>query len=693
MRRILRAVAVVLVVACVSASQAGASVTAVVGSPFSTGGSRPGSVAFDPSGAVLAVEDESIPGSTRGISTFSVDATTGALTPSPGSPAAIGDGQIPGNLTFDPEGTELVTAAPQVLAGGSVALFAVDSTTGELSNGLRTGSAVVNDAVSFRSDGLIALGGYGGPGSPSPVELVQFNHDSNTLSGFPALNTAGGLQSSVSSLAFSPTRPILAVADEAHHSVAIYEVDATGGGLSLIPGSPTSTGTESPVSVAFNPAGTVLAVATFSGAVYTYAVDPSTGALTASPGSPVTAGSSASSLAFGHDLLAVATNTAGTVTLFAVDQTTGSLTKVADAPASSDLSKIALSPDDRLLAATNPNGGTVSVFATGYPYPGPIVVGSPTFDVNAGEKLVVPATAGLLGSGAGSAPPPGQKLEVVAAQAATTHGSVTINADGSFAYTPNGGFEGVDHFAFTLSDGGSARATATATVTVHGPAISAPQSVTFGPQTLATTGPVVWATVTNAGNAPLHISGPATVAGANAADFAIASGDDGCNGAAVAAGASCQIGVRFTPSTTAGESATLSLGANDSVSSPGPIALTGTGVAPVPALMAPGPTGFARPAPTTATPARIGPIHCVLHSSHRRVHVRCTLKRSTAATRVHLVVRQKRMLVASGPAHLSDLRITASLPLHRALRRNGHATVTISIPGLTAPAVVHATTR
>jgi 6-phosphogluconolactonase (cycloisomerase 2 family) len=583
MRRIAGVVAGVLVMACVAASPALASVAAVPGSPFATGGSQPGTVAFDPSGGVLAVEDGAIGLLPRGISTFSVDPTTGALTAAPGSPAAVNDGMYPGPLAFDPQGTELVTAAPGVLAGGNIVAFAVDPTTGQLSRelngvaGADGNTLVASYAVSFRSDGLIAVGGQDDAGYPAPIQLAQFDQPLDTLSVFPAISVPDGFNSYISSLAFSPTQPILATADYEHRYIAIYDVDATDGTLSLLPGSPLSTGTDQPESLAFNPSGTVLAVAMLSGAVYTYEVDPSTGALTAAPGSPVSAGSSAGSLAFGHNLLAVENYSAGTVMLFAVDQTTGALTQVGEAPASSDLAEIALSPDDRFLAATNPSGGTVSVYTTGLPYPGPIVVGAPTFQTSVGDQLDVAATSGLLSKDAGSTPPSSETLTVVPTQATTAHGTVTIKADGSFIYTPTVGFAGTDHFAFTLTDGGSGYATATATVTVLGAAISSPINL-----------------------APL---------------------------------------------------------------------------------------------PATTAPADVLPIRCVLRSSRKRILVRCTLTNSTSATLARVNVKQNGRLVASGIAHISDLQITASLHARRALRRKGHPTVTISIPGATTPSVVHATTR
>lgn len=50
---------------------------------------------------------------------------------------------------------------------------------------------------------------------------------------------------------------------------------------------------------------------------------------------------------------------------------------------------------------------------------------------------------------------------------AALHGSVLINADGSFAYTPPSGFEGTDGFRYAVTDGGSDPVVASVTITVR----------------------------------------------------------------------------------------------------------------------------------------------------------------------------------------------------------------------------------
>lgn len=106
-------------------------------------------------------------------------------------------------------------------------------------------------------------------------------------------------------------------------------------------------------------------------------------------------------------------------------------------------------------------------------------------------------------------------------------------------------------------------------------------------------------TLTNSGAASLLVSGY-TLAGADPDDYLV---DDGCQ-AAVAAGSSCRIAVRFDPAATGASSATLTLLTN-AAAAPAPISLSGASVAaaaPQPVTGTPGATGA-----TGATGSR-GPV-------------------------------------------------------------------------------------
>src|SRR5262249_17235747 len=47
-----------------------------------------------------------------------------------------------------------------------------------------------------------------------------------------------------------------------------------------------------------------------------------------------------------------------------------------------------------------------------------------------------------------------------------SHGTLSINADGSFVYTPRSGFEGLDSFSYKATDGTSVSAPAAVTIIV-----------------------------------------------------------------------------------------------------------------------------------------------------------------------------------------------------------------------------------
>ncbi len=104
-----------------------------------------------------------------------------------------------------------------------------------------------------------------------------------------------------------------------------------------------------------------------------------------------------------------------------------------------------------------------------------------------------------------------------------------------------------------------------------------PSPLAFGSQTQGTTSSAKSLTVTNTGSTSLSI-GSVVEGGVDAVDFPI--GSDTCNGAALAANATCTVSIKFAPTTTAPESATLMFTDNAS-DSPQVVNLTGTGTAPV----------------------------------------------------------------------------------------------------------------
>lgn len=146
-------------------------------------------------------------------------------------------------------------------------------------------------------------------------------------------------------------------------------------------------------------------------------------------------------------------------------------------------------------------------------------------------------------------------------------------------------------------------------VQVAMPMVSAsPSSGAFGTVTTGSTSSATTFAISNPGSSTLTFgAGAATLSGSNAGDFAIAS--DTCSSASIPIGATCAIGVTFTPGANGARSASLVL-ADNAADSPQSISLTGTGGASgggggggssnntEPAVPAPTPTASATPSAT-----------------------------------------------------------------------------------------------
>ena len=79
-----------------------------------------------------------------------------------------------------------------------------------------------------------------------------------------------------------------------------------------------------------------------------------------------------------------------------------------------------------------------------------------------GVTLVVAAN-GILGNDTDA---DGDTLTAVLASAPSS-GTLTLNSDGSFSYTPNSGFTGIDRFAYKADDGVAQSNIAIVTLNVH----------------------------------------------------------------------------------------------------------------------------------------------------------------------------------------------------------------------------------
>jgi hypothetical protein len=179
------------------------------------------------------------------------------------------------------------------------------------------------------------------------------------------------------------------------------------------------------------------------------------------------------------------------------------------------------------------------------------------------------------------------------------------------------------------------------------PAFASSGSGAFANQLMQSTSAAKTITVTSSGipGAGSNLTlGAVTVGGANAADFAIASNT--CTGTTMASGASCTVGVTFTPSVAASRSATLTF-ADNTVAASHAVALSGTGIVPAPVIVPIAPA-VVTPAPvltpvTVAHPVTLTLGRLYVTSRITRARVRnhgvrlaMTLRDGTSALRVRV---------------------------------------------------------
>ena len=161
---------------------------------------------------------------------------------------------------------------------------------------------------------------------------------------------------------------------------------------------------------------------------------------------------------------------------------------------------------------------------------------------------------------------------------------------------------------FTPTSAGAATGTVSVAVTGGGPVLGAPVSLTgngqvlavnptpstlvFGPVTLGQASAVQFVTLTNLSAA--SVSGIATTVAGTGFSLSAAANPNACTGT-LAAGATCTVGVVFTPVLGGSASGTLGVGTSPSVAVGGPVTLIGTGIVPPPVL-------DAAPTPATGVP-------------------------------------------------------------------------------------------
>ena len=120
-------------------------------------------------------------------------------------------------------------------------------------------------------------------------------------------------------------------------------------------------------------------------------------------------------------------------------------------------------------------------------YPDPLVAGAPSYPTTEGTPLLVSSSEGVLSPSAGTTVPPGAGA-IASVVTGPSHGTLNLENDGAFTYTPGSGYTGSDSFTYEVTDASGDQASATVQVDVNAP-VPVVASVS-GAQTYGSSGPV-----------------------------------------------------------------------------------------------------------------------------------------------------------------------------------------------------------
>jgi 6-phosphogluconolactonase len=228
---------------------------------------------------------------TNAVEGFSIDHTTGALTPIAGSPFALTAGTAD-TAVADPQGRFLFVGSE---GSGFISVFTIDPTTGALT---QTGAPVTSFNL-FSADSLTVDGTgnflYAGQlNSSTPLDAFSIDQNNGGLSEIGPFNLGVAQLHADSSgkflLGVAEIQDAFGVASDQH--IYVFSIDALTGAPAPVAGSPFAT-TSAPFDFAISPNGEFVYVVgnDLSGniaALEGYQLDTTTGALTALPGSPFT---------------------------------------------------------------------------------------------------------------------------------------------------------------------------------------------------------------------------------------------------------------------------------------------------------------------------------------------------------------------------------------------------------------------
>jgi 6-phosphogluconolactonase (cycloisomerase 2 family) len=319
-------------------------ITGVINLPSAVGSP----VTFHPNGRLLYVPVGNLPpGADNGLYAYTIDQTTGALTAVPGSPYTFPGNGVPRTPRLSPDGTRLYVPHSFSNQSPAITVFAVNTTTGELTQPSSTTLSVFANEIVL---------------NPAGTHLHARIGDSNNLI-FNINATTGALESSVSGpagyqgpapsvlfsqtgnfvyygmVALTPPTPPATTPTLGPASVRAYAVN--GSTLTELANSPQQTSAGQAFAYTIDPTGNYLVASDVTAnRVPAFKIDGTTGVLTPVPNSPFTPVGTPGAVTFDRsarfayitDVGSQATPSTNTISAYSINATTGEPTLIATYP-------------------------------------------------------------------------------------------------------------------------------------------------------------------------------------------------------------------------------------------------------------------------------------------------------------------------------------------------------------------------
>jgi YVTN family beta-propeller protein len=341
---------------------------------ITTGAVDPQSIAVDPAGKFAYVASEGCDFAGY-VSMYTINPTTGALA-SIGPPVPSND-EFTDSVTVDPSGKfAYVASSGNVwdIDFGSVMTYTINPTTGALTpttggiNGTGiNGTPEFFNSVALDPSGKFAYAADGGAfpegsfGGSSSVSMYTINSTTGALTSTGMIAAGTGPDS----VAVDPAGKFAYVTNFGSNDVSMYTIDATTGALASIGTIAAGTG---PVSVAVDPVGKSAYVTNFgSNDVSMYTIDATTGALVFI--GSIAAGTDPVSVAvdpagkFAYVANLTGNDTDGSVSMYTIDATTGGLTPSGTIATGLSPTSIAIHPSGKFAYVTNSGSNSVSMYS------------------------------------------------------------------------------------------------------------------------------------------------------------------------------------------------------------------------------------------------------------------------------------------------------------------------------------------